>query len=205
MNASMSPSEQWSSQGESQKVIDAAREQGVRYLSSQSVNEFLEIALAAAAKKGAEFYGWKNAPTYKNGGFSHSSGWGESTKTSEVSPQRALDIYQEKLDGAYGERFLLMAAAIPGLVSNGHKVAFLQLQKEEGVPFDATGWIVISVNGYPLFHIAPTDLPMAEMNEKGLVNLIVEGSAEAKEHEWKGTNKVQEFEKLLSWAIPRKV
>lgn len=185
---------------QSQQIASHYRAMGVKHLSSSDVHTLAEIAASAAAQHGAEFYGWKNAPQYADGKFQHSSGWGDSATTTEISPTQALAIYEAKLNGAYGERFLLTVATVSSLVEKGHKVALLQLQDEPGVPFDAKGWVVISVNGYPLFHVSPDDLPMEKVAEAGIVSLVEKGTPTAEEHGWKGTNKVEEYAMILRWA-----
>lgn len=172
-----------------------------KYLNLNDVKVLFNIVKKEIALKGADFYGWVNAPVIENGVFTHTTGWGENTQTREISNQEALDVYKSKLDGAYGERFALTVALIPGLIRQGKKIALLQIQKEEGTPFDATGWLVLSIEGFPLFHLAPWDLPMEKVEEAGFVTLIVEGSKEAKIHSWKGTDKVQELSNILDWML----
>jgi hypothetical protein len=172
-----------------------------RYLNPNDVKTLFNIVKKEIALKGAAFYGWVNAPVIENGVFTHTTGWGENTQTREVSGQEALDIYKSKLDGAYGERFALTMALIPGLIRQGKKIALLQIKKEEGIPFDAAGWLVLSIEGYPLFHLAPWDLPMAEVEEAGIITLVVEGSEEADIHGWKGTDKVVELSNILDWML----
>lgn len=175
----------------------------VRYLTSTDVAILTELAIEVAAMKGADYYGWRNAPTYEDGRFTHTTGWGADAQTRDVTPQEALEIYKQKLDGAYSERALMTIAAIAGLVEQGHRVALLQVAKEPALPFDGNGWIVVSINGYPMFHLSPSDLPLREVDSRGLISVIVEGSADAEFHAWKGTNKVQEIAKILTWATNR--
>jgi len=172
-----------------------------RYLSLNDVKTLFNIVKKEIALKGANFYGWVNAPALENGVFTHTTGWGENTQTRRISNKETLSIYEGKLNGAYGERFALTMALIPGLIRQGKKIALLQIQKEEGTPFDATGWLVLSIEGFPLFHLAPWDLPMAEVESAGFVTLVVEGSEEAKIHGWKGTDKVQELSNILDWML----
>jgi hypothetical protein len=174
---------------------------GTKYLKISDLDALFSIVKAEISRKGAGFYGWVNAPEVKDGALTHTSGWGENSKTVEVSAQEALDIYKSKLDGAYGERFALTMALLPGLIRQEKKVALLQIQKEEGTPFDATGWLVLSIEGHPAFHLAPWDLPMGEVEKTGLVTLVLEGSEEAKIHGWKNTTKVDELSNLLDWAL----
>lgn len=173
----------------------------VRYLTESDLGTLVGIAKAAAAAKGADFYSWKNPPELKAGRLVQSQGWGDQANDVEVSVEQALAIDKAKLDGAYGERFLLTVAYIIAAVKRGVRVALLQKLAEPGLPFDATGWVVVSVNGYPMFHVAPWDLPMADLNTAGLVTVIGENSPEAQEHGWKQTDKVQEFGLLLDWLL----
>jgi hypothetical protein len=185
-------------QGEALAALTTPKVTQTKLLTTDDVKTLSRIATDAIAGRGADFYGWRNAPTYEDGKFFHVAGWG--AKPSEISPERALQINQEKLDGAYGERFALTVALLGPLVERGVQVALLQVQKEEGLPFNAQGWVVVSINGFPLFHISPTDLPLAKVKDAGLVTVVTEGSPEAKVHGWKGTNKVQELSMLLDLA-----
>jgi len=171
------------------------------YLTLSHLQVLFQIVKSEIARKGADFYGWKNAPEVKDGELTHTSGWGENSKTVKVSAQEALDIYESKLNGAYGERFAITMALLAGLVRQGKKVALLQIQKEEGLPFNAEGWLVASIEGHPAFHLAPLDLSMSEVEKAGLVTLVTEGSEEAKIHGWKNTTKVDELSNLLDWML----
>jgi hypothetical protein len=172
-----------------------------RYLTRADLAAFAKIALEGAEQHGPDYFAWRNAPVVKDGALTVQIGWGEKAESKEISAQEALDIGEAKLNGAYSERWLLSAAYIISAVTNGHKVALLQKTEEQGTPFDAAGWVVVSVNGYPMFHISPKDLPMAELAEAGLVSVVQKDSDEAKTHDWKGTNKVQEYALLLQWAL----
>jgi len=171
------------------------------YLNLSHLVVLFEIVKAEISRKGADFYGWKNSPEVKDGALMHTSGYGDNVKTVEVSNNEVCDIFTAKLNGAYGERFALTMALIPGLIRQGKKVALLQIQKEEGLPFNAEGWLVMSIEGFPLFHIAPWDLSMEAVEKAGLVTLVTEGSEEASIHGWKGTDKVQEFSNILDWML----
>lgn len=188
------------SDSELQAIAAKERLSLVKYLTPRDVETVVEIAMGAATNRGADFYGWKNAPEFVDGKFQHSSGWGDQQKTRAISPTEALAIYKEKLDGAYGERFLQTIATVAGLVSKGHRVALIQVQDEPGIPFDANGWVVVSINGYPLFHISPEDLPMTKVAEAGLVTVVAKNTPAAEEHGWKQTNKIDEYGLLLRWA-----
>lgn len=175
---------------------------GIHYVTHKDFPTLTAIALQAAEARGTEFYSWKNPPVYdrERGVFTHTTGWGDSQQTREISPQEALEVYKSKLDCAYGERFLLTISAVRALLNAGCTVALLQLTKEPGIPFDANGWIVVSVNGYPMFHISPNDLPLQAVQDAGLISVLHDDSPAAKEHGWKGTNKPQEFDLILGWS-----
>lgn len=172
-----------------------------KYLDLSNLSVLFTIVKAEIARKGADFYGWKNSPEVKDGALVHTIGFGENVKTESISNEQACEIFTAKLNGAYGERFAITTALLAGLVRQGKKVAFLQIQKEEGLPFNAEGWVVISIEGFPLFHAAPWDLPMVAVEEAGLITLVTEGSEEAEIHKWKGTDKVSELSNLLDWMI----
>lgn len=153
----------------------------------------LSILFAAAIKRleanGPDFYGWKNDPTYAEDGSITVDG-------TSATPAAANDRMKSKLHGAYGERFLNTLGLVYALIAKGKKIAILQ-KNEKGIPFDAEGWVIICIEGYPMFHVAPWDLPMAEIAE--LVSLVAEGTEEYAWTEWKGTNKVSEYTMLLNW------
>lgn len=162
--------------------------------------QFTRIAQAAqavVATRGPGYYGWVNAPEVgADGKLTHSSGWGSSATTREVTGAEALDIYKKKLDGAYGERFVTSLGLVAALIAQGYNVRFVQFRKEAGVPFDASGWTVIVVETMPLFHISPDDLRLTDVSD--VVEILDDNNAEAVK--WKGTNKVGEFAALLAGA-----
>ncbi len=172
-----------------------------RYTTLQDLAALFALVEAEIARKGAGFYGWVNAPGVKNGVLTHTTGWGDKTETREISVGEALSIYKGKLEGAYGERFAITMALLAGLIRHGKKVALLQVHEEPNAPFDAQGWVVVSIEGYPLFHLSPEDLPMAKVAELGLITVVVKGSDEERVHAWKSTNKVQELSMLLDWML----
>ncbi len=174
----------------------------MKYLTLETLSILFTIVKEEITKKGAAFYSWVNAPQVsEDGSITHTSGWGDSAKTEKISVEDAFKIYESKLNGAYGERFAITMALLAGLIRQGKKISLLQLQKEEGTPFDATGWVVLSIEGHPAFHLAPWDLPMQKVSDAGLLNLVAENSPEAAEHGYKGTNKVQELSMILDWAL----
>lgn len=162
--------------------------------------QFVRIAAAAqkvVAGRGASYYGWVNAPEASaDGKITHSSGWGDSAITREVAPAEALSIYKAKLDGAYGERFIVSLGTVAALIANGYNVRFVQFAKEPGVPFNASGWTVMVVETMPIFHVSPDDLRLADVADT--VEILEDNSAP--DVAWKGTNKVGEFAALLAGA-----
>lgn len=165
-----------------------------------SMKEFGRIAAAAqavVAQRGADYYGWVNAPEAKaDGTLTHTSGWGDSAETREVSGAEALGIMSQKLDGAYGERFVTSLGMVAALVANGYAVRFVQFRAEPGVPFDAAGWTVMVIETMPIFHISPDDLRLQDVAD--VVEILDDNSAP--EVCWKQTNKVGEFAALLAGA-----
>ena len=163
-----------------------------------NIEQFGRIAAAAqkvVAERGASYYSWVNAPEASaDGKITHSSGWGDSAVTHEVSGAEALGIYKQKLDGAYGERFVTSLGMVAALIVNGYNVRFVQFRKEPGVPFDASGWTVIVVETMPLFHVSPDDLRLADVAD--VVEILDDNSAP--DVAWKNTNKVGEFAALLA-------
>ena len=183
----------------------------VRYLTEEDLATLVGIAKAAAEAKRPEFYAWRNAPECRADARTAAVQSGDCEMRlfhrdsngveREIGIEQALAIDTTKLDGAYGERFLLSVAYIIAAVKAGIQVALLQVLDEPGLPFDAAGWIVVSVNGHPMFHIALRDLPMADVDAAGLVTVIAKHTPEAIEHGWKKTNKVQEYGLLLDWLL----
>jgi len=171
-------------------------------LNIEQLKQLAVIVKAAVVEKGVDFYGWRNAPVVDEAGrLTHSSGWGDSATTTEITIQRALDIDKEKLNGAYGERFVLSVAVAIAAAKHGHEVALIQKQSEPGLPFDASGWLILAIDGHPLFHVAPHDLATQAANDAGLVTLVADGSPEAEHFGWKGTNKVGELGMVLDWMF----
>lgn len=167
------------------------RQHFVKALTIEGAKILQGIALEAAQAKGADFYGWKNSPEVKDRELTIDG----KLATLEAGQGR----WKEKLDCAYAERFLLTVAYITAAVEKGVEVCLLQKQEEPGLPFDAKGWVLVSIGTYPMFHIAPWDLPMTKLEQEGLVNLVVKGSEEDQRHAWKNTDKLQEFGLLFSW------
>ena len=168
----------------------------VEKLSLAQLKKLGEIATAGIARRGSDFFGWRNAPEVQNGVLTHTEGWGESATTRPISVEEALSIDKAKLDGAYGERFALSVGLALGLAQAGAEVHLIQ-KVSDGSPFDAKGWLILAINGHPLFHISPDDLSVEECGAAGLVSLVADGSSEAEQFGWKGTNKVGELSMLI--------
>jgi hypothetical protein len=168
----------------------------LKFLTVADMATLFKAAIVRLNANGADFYGWKNSPEFDGQKFSQVQGWGDSAQPVEITPDAALSIYKSKLDGAYGERFLNTLGMISALVSNNKQVAILQ-KNENGLPFDAADWIILCIEGYPMFHVSPDDLAMADI--ASIVNLVQEGTEEYTWTEWKGTDKVSEYTMLLNW------
>ena len=126
----------------------------LNFLNSANLPILFNAAIERLTANGAEFYGWKDAPVCdENGIFSVTSGQEGEKTTKIIDGQQALAIYESKLNGAYGERFLNTLGMIAALVAKGKRVAILQ-KTEVGLPFDASGWVIICIEGYPLYHVA---------------------------------------------------
>lgn len=145
--------------------------------------------------KGAAFFAWVDPPVIDGDRITHRSGAEASAR--DVSPGEALAIYRRKLDGVYGERLVLAICAATAAVKAGKDVALLQIQDEPHIPFDASGWLVLAIEGHPMFHISPSDLPVKRANEAGLVTVVGRGTEEADRYAWKGTTKADELQLLL--------
>jgi hypothetical protein len=155
-----------------------------------------EAVTDSITTKGSDFFSWKNAPTADAAGtFSQIQGWGEAAKTVKLSALEAESIFEQKLNGAYGERFVLSMALIPILIDKGYDVALIQFAKDEDTRFDASGWLVLCIETMPFFHISPDDLSLEDVESE--VEVVCEGSARANELSWKQTNKVGEFTALM--------
>lgn len=168
-----------------------------RKLDMENFSRIAEAAQKVVAEKGQDFFAWKNAPEItEDGKITHSEGWGDQAVTREVSNKEALDIMNQKLNGAYGERFITSLGTVAALIANGYNVRFVQFRSEPGVPFNASGWTVMVVEGMPIFHISPEDLKLADVED--LVEILDDNADPSVS--WKNTNKVGEFEALLQGA-----
>ena len=114
-----------------------------------------------------------------------------------LNPTEAVEIFNQKINGAYAERFAMSIGTISALVANGYNCRIVQFQEETGIPFNANGWLVIVVETMPLFHVAPWDLDASKI--ASLVEVLTDNSAE--DVSWKETNKVGEFKALLQGTI----
>lgn len=161
-----------------------------RYLTVNDLPVLSDICKEEFRRKGETFYGWQTEPA------------------ATLDRRPADFIWKQKLDGAYGERFALSVILASALVRQGRKVALLQKSKEPGLPFDADGWCIMSIERPhgamdPLFHISPQDLPMQKVANAGLLTIVQPGSAEEAIHSWKGPEggKPAEFGRLLDLVL----
>ena len=167
-------------------------------LSLTDFNRVAQAAQAVVRDRGQNYYGWVDPPTVEEGGrITHKTGYGDSANEREITPREAIEIYKQKLNGAYGERFITSLGTVAALIRNGYNVRFIQFQKEAGVPFDTTGWTVMVVEGMPIFHISPDDLRLADVGS--LVEVLPDNNAP--DVSWKHTNKVGEFRALLDGTL----
>jgi len=167
-------------------------------LTIKDFSRIVEAAVKVLKERGAGFYAWVNAPEIQpDGTITHTTGWGDSAKTRQISPAEALKIMEGKLNGAYGERFLTSLGLVAALIRNGYSVRFVQFQEEEGVPFDASGWTVMVIEKMPIFHISPDDLRLEDVAD--IVEILTDNNAP--DVCWKQTNKVGEFTALLRGAL----
>lgn len=169
----------------------------MKNLNKKSIKKLISAALKQIEKNGSNFYGWQNAPIVKGNKITHTSGWGDSETKLEISTQEAFKIYESKLNGAYGERFAMTVAMLPGLIENGYSVSLVQFAQEKGIPFNANGWLVVIVESMPIFHISPDDLSGNDVEE--MVNILCDN-----QHTdvcWKKTDKVGEFNALLQGSV----
>ena len=164
-------------------------------LDGDQIRKLAEIVRQQVRNKQAEYFAWVDPPILEGSTITHSSGVGSLTR--DISVEEALSIYKGKLDGVYGERLVLAICVAVAAVNAGKDVALLQISDEPHVPFDANGWLVLAIEGHPIFHISPSDLPLTLANEAGLVTVVSRGTVEAEKYGWKGTTKVDELHLLL--------
>jgi SMODS-associating 4TM effector domain len=188
-------------QGSAEMVSEAGRNLGLDFEAMLSVDQLMTLAQLVKEQvqcKDQAYFAWRDAPVIDSEGLIVGKVSDDAPEsTAGISTQRALDIYKAKLDGAYSERFVLSVCTAIAAAERGREVALLQFAKEPNVPFDATGWLVLTVDGHPLFHLSPTDLPTAKANEAGLVTVVPQDSPLAAKFDHKGMNKVEEFRMLL--------
>ena len=159
----------------------------LRFLSVDDAKKVFKTFLASFTQ---EKVAWVNAPEFIDGKLFHTSGWGQSAQTHEISTEEALAIDKRKVDGAYTERCQLFLTLIVPIVKNGYNVALIQHQNHDGAPFDSKVWMVIVVEGMPIYHISPEDLDTSLIEE--LVTLIPKGEENNDLICWKKTDKVGE-------------
>ena len=166
-----------------------------------SVEDTKAVEDAVMASYDVSQTNWIEAPVVVGGKLVHTSGWGDKAKTVEISVEEALAICKKKVDGAYTERFLLFVGQLEAIVRNGYKVALIQHQGSDGAPFDSEGWLVVVVETLPIYHIAPWNLNLKDVEE--LVTLIPPTESDNDLVCWKDTNKRGEF-KALQVAVSKK-
>jgi hypothetical protein len=161
-----------------------------KYLTEDDLGTLAALCGDEFARKGESFYGWRDEPA------------------AELDRPAADVVWKAKLDGAYGERFALSMILAAALVRQGKKIALLQKSKEPGLPFDAAGWCIMSVQDctgvmHPIFHLAPWDLPMDKVAEAGLLTIVEPDSEEDRIHAWKGSNggKPGDFAELFALVL----
>lgn len=103
----------------------------------------------------------------------------------EISKESYQSIWERKLNGAYSERMANFMNSLGSIIDNDYPVELVQFQKEEGVPFDANGWIVVVVDTMPIFHLSPDDLSMQDVGD--FVNIYQDN--QDPKVSWKQTNK----------------
>jgi len=173
-------------------MLESSQKQERSMLKLKEFRCLVAAAKAVVATRGADYYGWVNSPVASADGKLTHTGRGDSAE--EISGEEALAIYKRKLDGAYGERFVTSLGMVAILIAHGYSVRFVQFRKEPCVPFDATGWTVIVIEGMPLFHVSPDDLRLADVVD--IVEILDDN--QAPDVCWKQTDKVGEFAALLA-------
>ncbi len=158
----------------------------VKYITKSDLSILVNLASRQINEKKEGFFDWQDDPAIEDGEFA-------------VGCKAAAKIYKAKLDGAYAERCAVTVGYIIGAVNAGLKVALLQKVKEPGLPFNAEGWVVVSICGYPIFHWAPWDFPMEAAQKEGLISLVEPNTRDDTVHAWKNTNKPKELTMLLGW------
>ena len=96
---------------------------------------------------------------------------------------------------------MLFVGQLEAIIKNGYKVALIQFQGSDGAPFDSEGWLVAVVEGLPIYHIAPWNLDLKDV--ESLVSLVPQDESENDLVCWKKTNKRGEF-KALQVAVSKK-
>jgi len=164
-------------------------------LTLESYQKVAEAAIQAVNNNGVSFYSWVNAPVVEdNGIITHTTGWGDSAETRDVSGEEVLDIMTGKLNGAYGERLITSLGTVAALIMNGYFVRLVQFRREEGIPFEADGCTSIIIETMPVFHCEPHDLCL-----EGIEDLVeVLDSNKTEDVCWKETNKPSEFAALMA-------
>lgn len=164
-------------------------------LTLADLDAITKAAQSVVAENGSSYYGWINPPEVADDGtITHTTGWGDSAETRTIDGPEAIEILKKKLDGTYGERFVMSLGTVASLIVNGYSVRFVQFVEDDSAPFDAKGWTVMVIETMPIFHINPADLRLEDVAD--IVEILDDDSAP--DVSWKGTNKVGEFAALLA-------
>ena len=159
----------------------------LKFLSIDDVKKLFNIFFSTFTQ---EKVAWVNAPKFVKGRLFHTSGWGNSAQTREISSEEAIAIDKRKVDGAYTERCQLLLSILIPIVENGYSVALIQHQAHDGAPFNSEGRLIVVVEGLPIYHISPEDLDVSLLEE--LVTLIPQEEVDNDLICWKKTDKVGE-------------
>lgn len=167
-------------------------------LSEKWLQKIIENVISKVVKNWSDYYWWKNSPEIsENWDFTQEQWWWDNAETVEISTQDAKNIYDEKLNWAYWERFVMSLWMVSSLMKNWYNIRFVQFQDEKWVPFDASWWTVMVIEWMPMFHISPDDLDAEWLWE--YVEVLDDNNASDVCR--KETNKVWEFEALLMWSM----
>ncbi len=168
-------------------------------LTKDDLKKIIAAAIKMAEKNGASYYNWQEPAIFHPGteNWTQKRGWGKNVKNVIVGHQEVEQIFNAKLDGAYGERLMMTLGLLVPLIDNGYNLRLVQFQEEVGVPFDANGWLALIVETMPVFHWSPGNLDASDLGS--IVELLEDN--EAPDVSWKNTNKVGEFHALMRGSL----
>ncbi|QDT52993.1 hypothetical protein Pan44_10080 [Caulifigura coniformis] len=170
-------------------------------LTLNQIRSLAAIVRKGIEAKGADFFKWIDPPKIEGQRITQPTSKDGAPVARELSLGEAFAVFDRKLNTVYCERFVLAICTAIAAANAGKDVALLQFQKEPHAPFDATGWVVLAIDGHPVFHISPADLPLNTVNDEGLVTVVEEGTETAHKYAWKNTTKVDEFGMLLDMLL----